>query len=457
MALADYALTGFSLGNTGGGVLPEVDPAYLKIYTTRQLAEAIQTNRNYKVLEIMNDLDLGWNEISDDTKAVTGSKWVEHPNRPLTHPVLIRTGVSRIYLDDFRDEFREGRSGLTIFSANGAKLRHATFDIRRSSNVIIRNIEFDELWEWDEATKGDYDLQDWDYITLQDCKKVWIDHCTFHKSYDGTIDVKAGTSGVTISWCMLKSDDLTPNSWVTQQLRAMDEPDCIGCYPMYDFIRRQGLANDDIAAVIQGQKKVHLVGATPFEASNAALEVTLHHNYYKNAQDRMPRLRAGNAHAFNIVMDCRDNYLARSRISSSAALAIAAAGYHFDVISNGAISTEGGAALIEDSYITGVRYPIRNNQSDPNDTRYTGKIHAVDLYYILGDNEFHGSSDSPGSPLAPMPAPVIPFSWNGFSQLPYTYRTWPAGSIVARLTSLTEGAGSGIQHWPPQYWMQTTY
>jgi pectate lyase len=156
------------------------------------------------------------------------------------------------------------------------------------------------------------------------------------------------------------------------------------------------------------------------------------------------------------VMDCLDNYHAKNRISTEVARNIEAAGYHFDVLSNGSISTEGGALLIEDSHIVGVRYPIRNNQNQ-GAAGYTGKIRASDMYYKFGDSEFHGGSDSPGSPLAPMPAQPIPFSWNGFTELPYTYRSWPVGSIVARLTSPTEGAGSGIQHWAAQYWMQTTY
>lgn len=57
--------------------------------------------------------------------------------------------------------------------------------------MIFRNLEFDELWEWDEATKGNYDKNDWDYVTIEGTSsKVWIDHCTFNKAYDGLVDVK---------------------------------------------------------------------------------------------------------------------------------------------------------------------------------------------------------------------------------------------------------------------------
>jgi pectate lyase len=69
------------------------------------------------------------------------------------------------------------------------------FNVKRSHNVLVRNLRFDELWEWDELNKGDYDSKDWDFITIGDsgnCTNVWIDHCDFTKSYDGTVDIKGG-------------------------------------------------------------------------------------------------------------------------------------------------------------------------------------------------------------------------------------------------------------------------
>lgn len=85
-------------------------------------------------------------------------------------------------------------------------------------------------------------------------------------------------------------------------------------YPMYAYLRSSsvGLSKDDIIAIAASQKKGHLIGATEFAADNALLSVTLHHNYYKDIQDRMPRLRSGNAHAYNIVMDNEDTRLAKN-------------------------------------------------------------------------------------------------------------------------------------------------
>lgn len=442
--VSEYNLAGFSEGNTGGGSISESDSQYFKVYNAEDLAKALKKGSKYKVIEIMNDLDLGWNEIP---VAARNSPLSSH-NSALTHPVLIKTGVSKVTIDSF--------NGLTIFSANGATMKHAAFTFKNSSNVIVRNLEFDELWEWDESSKGNYDRNDWDYITIENSHKVWIDHCTFHKSYDGLVDVKKGSSGVTISWSSFVGDDRSSNSWVTQQINAMEANK--SAYPMYQYLRSSsvGLSKDDIIAIASSQKKGHLIGATEFAADNAALEVTLHHNYYQDIQDRMPRLRGGNAHAYNIVMDNEGARNAKNLLTSAMAKAISSKGYHFGITSNGAISTEGGSVLLENSVIIDVVYPLRNNQTDANNSKYTGKIAAIDTIYSLDGTTFRGNSDTPNSPLSAVPASIQSFSWNGFTTLPYSYTMDEPTHLKARLTA-PNGAGSGTLSWSTENWLNTNY
>ncbi len=69
-----YNLTGFAQNTTGGGVIPETDPAYAKVYTALDLANAIRsankTAGSIKVIEIMTNLDLGWNEVGPAVQAL---------------------------------------------------------------------------------------------------------------------------------------------------------------------------------------------------------------------------------------------------------------------------------------------------------------------------------------------------------------------------------------------------
>ncbi len=216
------------------------------------------------------------------------------------------------------------------------------------------------------------------------------------------------------------------------------------------------MPKEDIIDITAGQKKAHLIGATEMAGDNADLEVTLHHNYYLDIQDRMPRLRGGNAHVYNIVMDDAGLARAKKRITPDMAKAIAAKGYHFDVVGNGAISTENGAVLLEKSYLIDVFSPVRNNQKDPNQADYTGKIKAEDV--ILSDNGtvFRGGSDDANSPLAPYPVKAKDFSWNGFKTLPYSYTAENPENLVAQLQGM-DGAGAGKLNWSSENWLKTVY
>jgi hypothetical protein len=122
-------------------------------------------------------------------------------------------------------------------------------NIKNGSNIIVRNLKFDELWEWDESTKGQYDKNNWDFMTIGDSGSItglWIDHCTFTKAYDGIVDIKNGSAGITISWCKYTGDDgaTNPNSWVWQQINALEASKT--SYTMYNFLRSNGFSPTDI-------------------------------------------------------------------------------------------------------------------------------------------------------------------------------------------------------------------
>lgn len=442
-----YNLSGFGELTTGGGEISEADPRYRKVSTPAEFRAAI-TDTKTKVIEIMNDLNLGWNEIP----AAERTGRFRQNTAPKLHPVLLATGVGQIDIQNF--------TGLTIFSANGARIRHAGFNIKRCHHLIIRNLAFDELWEWDEATKGNYDSNDWDYVAIDSASShVWIDHCSFGKAYDGLVEIKSGSNHVTVSWCRFIEDDGATNSWVRQQVAALESNPA--AHPMYAFLRGNGFSVDDIVAISRSQKKGHLIGAAAFSPANADLSVTLHHNLYLGVQDRIPRLRGGNVHVFNIHADNRSAHAAKlrcearvARMPADNAAKLSNGTYHFGVTQNGAISTEGGAVLVEKSVFEGVRHALRNNQGDRENPAHTGKIRAVDVSYIYGTTRFRGGSDTPGQPLGPVQAPVLPFAWTGFEALPYTYMPDEPERLPAMLAT---GAGAGRLVWTKRNWLKTRY
>ena len=345
-----YNLEGFAAGAvTGGGNIPDTDPRYRKVTTATELVAALRaakasTANPVKVIEIMNDLNMGWNEVGTLLQA---DGLLRQNIAPKKHPALITSGVSLLDIQDF--------TGLTIFSRNGATIRHAEFNIKNGTNLILRNLRFDELWEWDEGTRGDYDSNDWDFVTIGDgggvTSGIWVDHCTFTKAYDGVLDIKRGASAITISWSDVIPAATGPGSFVQQQFDDLEVNRASNV--MYNFLRG-GFTQAQIVDITLPQKKGHLIGSNTLEGLTS-YTVTLHHNHYKDLQDRMPRLRGGDVHAYNLYIDSSNARIAKdlrdgivaANPTLVAALEGASPTYKFGVTSNASISTEGGAVQVE--------------------------------------------------------------------------------------------------------------
>lgn len=176
-----------------------------------------------------------------------------------------------------------------------------------TENVIIRNITFEDAFDyfpaWDPGDSWKIDKNypgcqeayvdanvgpqrcpggrwnsEYDNISINGGKRVWIDHCTFSdgdrpdkkfppvfpfphneitqkvQHHDGAIDITNGADLVTVSFNHFKDHDKT---------------DLIG-------------GSDSKGPVDSGK-----------------LRVTLHHNFYDNIGQRMPRVRFGQVHVYN--------------------------------------------------------------------------------------------------------------------------------------------------------------
>ncbi len=367
--LKAYDLEGYAegYGVSGGGLLKENNDNYYQVGTAEEFLNAliaIKSSGKKSVIELTADINLGCNEIADFDSYSSIIK--PYSAQALTHPTLIASGVSVLNFTNIYN--------LTIFSLNGSSIKHANITMKNSENIIIRNIKFDELWEWDEATSGDYDRNDWDYMTIdQGCNGIWIDHCTFYKAYDGVIDVKnpAPEENVTISWCefLPGSEDNIFFDVMMNELAA--DP---AAYPAYQHMLDEGMTAGQIYMYAYGQKKTHLFGQSD-EATNAAgIQVTLANNYYKNSMDRMPRLRYGYSHVYNCIMDAQDLLDAKMTITDPDIAK--------KIVSNGASSTCGAQVLLENCYING----ILNALNSGNGSSPSGYINAINsVYYMDGE------------------------------------------------------------------------
>ncbi|WP_338555832.1 pectinesterase family protein [Paenibacillus sp. KS-LC4] len=432
--LGRYALEGYAASRqvTGGGLLLETSENYHKAATAEQLLSALAKAKNTgkaTVIELLGDIALGSEEIGDEI-AKYGRLIQPAQHQPLMHPTLIKSGISTLRL--------EGMSGLTIFSQNGAKLTHVKIEINGSSNIIIRNLVFDELWEWDEQTGGDYDRNDWDYITIQEGSTgIWIDHSTFYKAYDGIVDIKKAvdtdTSDVTISWSRFLPE--SEGSFFNDMMALLEaSPEQ---YPYYNkLLTEYDMTKAQARSFAAAQKKTHLIGASDTEANQRNLRITLANNYYLNSMDRMPRLRAGSGHVYNTIMDASALLTLRQSLTNELAQP--------KVVSNGAISTVGASVLIENSDIRGiVKALLSGNGSSP-----AGHIGALNTLYTM--NGVPASLTITDESQAGLTLDATAFK----SKLPYRYQLYDAGKLNGLVLPY---AGAGRLKMLPLQWAKTSY
>ncbi len=245
-------------------------------------------------------------------------------------------------------------SNKTIYSAYGnGGFRRGTLFVDGQRNIALRNLKFRELWEWDDATQGAYDRNGWDYVVLQStagpgtsvaarAHHLWIDHCDFEKSYDGTVDIVRGVDLVTVSWT--KFGGVVSGESVRWLRRQLDHLEANRSrYPYYNFLRARRSV-DGIFARERFQQKSNLVGNSTDAITRAYdlghLNVTFHHNWYLHVDQRMPRMRFGNAHVFNLLAE------------STAGLGIV------DLTLAGVAATSGAAVRLENSVFIDVRLPV---------------------------------------------------------------------------------------------------
>jgi len=135
------------------------------------------------------------------------------------------------------------RPNKTILGlGSSAVISGGGFDFYRSSNVIVRNLTFTDA-EDDAVNVG------------QQSHHIWIDHNTFVRPVDGSIDIVRGADYVTVSW---------------NHFAATDKSMLIG--------HSDGAASTDVGH----------------------LRVSIHHNFFDRSRQRHPRVRFGEpVHVYN--------------------------------------------------------------------------------------------------------------------------------------------------------------
>lgn len=229
--------------------------------------------------------------------------------------------------------------------------------LRDTSNIVIQNLHIKNV-----KKSGSPISNGGDAIGMESgVTNVWVDHNTLEASggessgYDSLLDMKAGVTNVTVS---------------------------------YNHYRNSSRAG--------------LIGSSDSDAANT--DITFHHNWYENIEQRMPLLRHGLVHTYN-------NYW--SNVSNS------------DMI-HGINSRMGGRVLVEGNYFKNSNNPLIASDDSPEPGCWQTRENTLDSISYdrsVGDG-----------------ALVVPVITNGqFDStctvtVPYTYSLDPSANIPAIVT-----------------------
>lgn len=446
-----------------------------KTYT--QIPAEGYTEENFegkvRVIEITQDLNLGYYKLSETAKANTSI--VEDFCRKNANQIAAFT-MSDMFTENGISQIKvENTSNLLIYSKNGAKLTHCGFKLTSDTNVVFRNLQFDEIWQWEDAASattgavGDYDAFGWAYFKIAFCGYVWIDHCSFGKSYDGQIDYSnpvynsnagtafrapygaTGENGLHISWCSFNSGSDDKDGYLYKMMDKIEQEYQEGKqnYLYYNALRDAEISFDDILyGIAIPQKKGFLCGDNAKYGEddynyNLKLQVSFANCKFINLEDRIPKLRGGNAVVYNCLVDSSQYLTYRTRLrgaSAASAVTKVNGSWKCGLVSQCILSGNDGSVFAQSCVFLGVDTLLKNNDSQK------GGYRLINCRYqrSAGETEAIGSTTDATNPFPSNASnlTVDNFSWHTVDgEQPFAIAAMRTLTLVNYLDNETYGTG----------------
>lgn len=395
-------------------------------YVDVSLKQTLIKDSSVHVIEITDDIDLGYYNLSTTAKdsGIVSSFCSDYDSQikdgtaPFTVSSMLKeNGISQISISR--------TNNLLIYSKNGAKITHGGFKVESSDGIVFRNLEMDELWQWEDSpsttpnfTVGDMDVFGWAYFKIGYSGYIWIDHCTFGKSYDGQIDVsnpyfysigtadrapygkpalydENETGGVHISNCKFQSGSDDKDGYLYKMMEEVEadyqkskSDSSYSCkYTYYKILR--DVYNLTFEEILYGvaipQKKAFLLGDSGESQKsysyhyNLSLKVSFADNVFIDIEDRLPNVRGGITYMANCVIDNSRYFKYRNILMAKGASGIASAYprpndsknehpyYKCALVSQGIIGGYGASVEAENCLFIGINSLVKNNNKSKDD------------------------------------------------------------------------------------------
>lgn len=356
--------------------------------STNSVDQVLEKEGAVHVIEIANDLNLGFNVISSNAKS--NGIIVDFKTNGATSEMVKTNGISQVKIENI--------SNLLIYSKNGSKITHAGFKLTSCHNVVFRNLKMDEIWEWEDTNDaslskiGDYDRFGWAYFKISHCGQIWIDHMEFGKSYDGQIDYSNpvsnskstkirlaygsdGTNGLHISYCSFNAGSDDKDGYLYKMMYNIEQKYLAGDkdFLYYNALRDGGLSFDEILyGLAIPQKKGFLCGDNAESKDdfyyNEKMKISFNSCKFINLCDRLPKVRGGECYFYNSLIDSTQYLKYREIVKEKGKLAVTKINstWKCACVSQGAIISYGGYLHFENTMIKGVDELIKNNDTQVN-------------------------------------------------------------------------------------------
>jgi len=393
---------------------------------TGSISQKLNKEAKVHVIEITADLNLGYNKLSEASKALV-TNWASTSKTDFASTShFIENGVSQINLSNAYN--------LLIYSKNGSKITNAGFKVNSCKNVAFRNILMDEIWQWEDTntltpsfTVGDMDVFGWAYFKINSSTNIWIDHCEFGKSYDGQIDVanpywynirtyqtapfnvdeRDEKSNVSISNCRFNSGSDDKDGYLYKMMEEIEADyqksltnTSYNCkYQYYKILRdKYKLSFDEILyGVAIPQKKAFLLGDSGESSKpesyryNLNLSVSLLDNLFIDIEDRIPNVRGGIAYMANCVVDNSRYFKYRNILIDSGARGIDSEYprpnqtkkpyFKLALVSQAIVGGYGASICAENCIFIGVSQLVKNNNSNSNEVNVSAGYKLINCIW----------------------------------------------------------------------------
>ena len=385
--------------------------------STNSVDQVLTKEGTVHVIEIANDLNLGFNVIGEEAKS--NGIFVDFKTNGAMSDMIKTNGISQIKVENI--------SNLLIYSKNGSKITHAGFKVTSCHNVVFRNLKMDEIWEWEDTSDatigkiGDYDRFGWAYFKISHCGQIWIDHMEFGKSYDGQIDYSNpvsnskstkirlaygsdGTNGLHISYCSFNAGSDDKEGYLYKMMDNMEKLYQAGdkTYLYYNALRDGGLTFEQILyGIAIPQKKGFLCGDNAESKDdfyyNEKMKISFNSCKFINLCDRLPKVRGGECYFYNSLIDSTEYLKYRDIVKEQGKVAVTKVNSTWKCagVSQGAIVSYGGYLHFENTMIKGVADVIKNNDTQTNPfVANVGYFNFINCTYQLNEEStyYEGST-----------------------------------------------------------------